>query len=188
MDFTQPNAGGLRNDGDARPLVVGVFFSRDKVDSAVAELRAAGFHSDQIGIIARGDANEWSPPATVVDEKAASGVATGAASGAIAGAGLGGLWALGIAAGLLPAIGPVVAGGILGSVLASATAGAAAGGLAGGLIGLGFTEEEAQFYENEVTAGRMVVTVRGQGREAEAGAILRAHGGYDVHSAPNEIL
>jgi hypothetical protein len=188
MDFTHPSPVGYSGDSTLRPLVVGVFFSRDKVDAAVGELRAAGFHSDQIGVIARGDVNEWSPPATVVDENATSGVATGAASGAIAGAGLGGLWALGIAAGLLPAIGPIVAGGILGSVLASATAGAAAGGLAGGLIGLGFTEEEAQFYESEVTAGRMVVTVRGEGREAEAGAILRAHGAYDVHSAPNETL
>lgn len=167
----------------ADQVAVGVFFDRDKVDAAMSELRAADFTADQIGVIARTDLRDWDIAPT---EKAApeSGAATGAAAGAVAGAGLGGLWALGIAAGLLPAIGPVVAGGILGSLIASATAGAAAGGLTGGLIGLGMSTEEAEFYEREVTAGKMVVTVRAGHRTGEALAILRAHGGYDLHSAP----
>ncbi|MGE0756491.1 MAG: hypothetical protein AB7F89_25305 [Pirellulaceae bacterium] len=182
---TNPNTTANTNDrvymaetGVARP-VMGVFSSRNKVEAALEALRNAGFANSQIGVIARNQ-GDWAPPESVTASGQDTGAAAGAASGAVAGAGLGGLWALGIAAGLLPAIGPVVAGGLLGSVLASAAAGAAAGTLAGALIGLGLSEEEATFYEGEITAGRMVVSVQAGNRTAEAEGILRQHGAYDV--------
>jgi uncharacterized protein (TIGR02271 family) len=100
--------------------------------------------------------------------------------GAATGVGVGALWAIGIAAGLLPAIGPVIAGGLLASVVASAAGGAAVGGIVGALIGLGIPEEEAEFYESEVKAGRTMVTVKAGERHAEAMAILQRHGGFDM--------
>lgn len=163
---------------DTRTTVVGVFHSQEKADAAVAELYDAGFTHEQIGVVARTDsgAGEWIDP-TIRDETAAE---EGAAAGAAVGAGVGGLWALGIAFGALPAIGPVVAGGVLASLLASAALGAAAGGLVGALIGLGIPEEEAEFYEEEFRAGRILVTVRANGRADEARNILLSHGAVGV--------
>jgi uncharacterized protein (TIGR02271 family) len=102
--------------------------------------------------------------------------AEGAAVGAAAGVGVGALWALGIAAGFLPAIGPAIAGGLFASILTSAAGAAAVGGLVGALVGLGIPEEEAEFYESEVKAGRTIVTVKTDQRRAEAIDILHKHG------------
>lgn len=158
--------------------VVGVFHNQEKADAAVAELYDAGFAYDQIGIVARSDANtgNWTDP-TLRDETAAE---EGAAAGAAVGAGVGGLWALGIAAGALPAIGPVIAGGVLASLLASAALGAATGGLIGALIGLGIPEEDATYYEEEFRAGRIIVTVRAGERAREAREVLLSHGAVGV--------
>lgn len=167
--------------GKYDPLVIGVFYTRNRLETALDDLRSAGFSNDQIGVVARGDSGDWVAPDS--DESDTPAVAAGAATGAVAGAGLGGIWALGIAAGMLPAIGPVVAGGILGSILASAAVGAAAGGVAGALIGFGLSEEEAYFYESEVSAGRMVLTVRAGERYALAASILEKNHAYEVRTA-----
>jgi hypothetical protein len=92
---------------------------------------------------------------------------------------VGALWALGIAAAVFPPLG-VVAGGTLMAVLASAAAGAAAAGLAGALIGLGLPEDEANYFEGEIKAGRTLVTVKAEGRYDEALSLLRQSGGYDM--------
>jgi hypothetical protein len=54
----------------------------------------------------------------------------------------------------------------LAAILSSAAAGAAAAGLAGTLIGLGIPKEEAEFYEGQVSAGHVLVTVQADGRNA----------------------
>jgi hypothetical protein len=162
--------------------VVGVFRDRDAARSAVTELRRLGFPEDQIGVISR------DPSVSEVSGETATGTVDeskweeGAATGVAAGAGVGALWALGIAAGVLPAVGPIIAGGLLASVLASAAGGAAIAGIAGALIGLGIPEEEARYYEGELTSGRTLVTVRAPGRVEEAEEVLRGHGGYDIHT------
>jgi hypothetical protein len=161
---------------------VGVFHDREAARSAVNELRRLGFPEDHIGMISRDpvelDVTGENATSTVDASKWEKGAATGVA----AGAGVGALWALGIAAGVLPAIGPVIAGGLLASVLVSAAGGAAIAGVVGALIGLGIPEEEARYYEGELSSGRTLVTVRAPGRLEEAEEILRGHGGYDVHT------
>jgi uncharacterized protein (TIGR02271 family) len=92
------------------------------------------------------------------------------------------LWGLGILAGVLPAIGPAIAGGTLAAILSSAAAGAATAGVAGALIGAGIPEEEANYYESEFRAGRVLVTVRADGRFNEAQTFLQQNGGYDMRS------
>jgi len=167
-----------------RSTVVGVFEDRAKAQQCVNELRQAGFREDQIGVAGR---DVDAATSTVAGDKGAH-VAAGAATGAAAGAGVGALWALGIAAGVLPAIGPVVAGGLLASILASAAGGAAVVGLVGALVGLGIPEEEARYYEGEFRAGRIIVTVRADGRYDEAQAIVRRYGAYDMHSRTGATL
>lgn len=172
--------------GNSSEVAIGIFDSRDKAETAVTALYAAGFNSTAIGVVAK-QGSDWSnysaaSEAATPAEETEENVATGAATGAVAGAGIGGLWALGIAAGMLPAIGPIVAGGILGSVLASAAAGAAAGGVVGALVGLGVPEEEARYYDKEVSSGRTLITVNAGPRYSEAVSILRDHGARDVTS------
>jgi hypothetical protein len=165
----------------ARSVAVGVFENQTSAQSAVRELREAGFTDAHIGIVAHDSQTAQADykgraAATPGESKAAEGAAAGVATGA----GVGALWALGIAAGLLPAIGPVVAGGILGSILLSAAGGAAVAGVAGALIGLGLPEDEAQYYESEFRGGRTIVTVRAEGRYDEALAILQRNDGFDM--------
>jgi hypothetical protein len=164
---------------DSHPItVVGVFEISRNAQHAIQELRKAGFLDDNIGVVSHGEEN--------FEEKnnTESSVGAGAATGSVVGAGAGGLWALGIAAGILPGIGPVIAGGLLASILASAALGAATGGVAGALIGLGISEEDANYYDSEFKAGRTVITVKAAGRFVEARSILREAGAYDVETRP----
>ena len=158
--------------------IVGVFADRNQAHQALTELRRAGFSDDQLGLMASGE-SDYSTTAT--DPSDTNYAAEGGAAGLAAGAGIGALWGLGIAAGVLPAIGPAIAGGTLAAILSSAAAGAATAGLAGTLIGLGIPREEAEYYENELKAGRIIVTVHPEGRSAEALAIIRRFGGYDAN-------
>ncbi|MBN9521159.1 hypothetical protein J0H58_22000 [bacterium] len=153
---------------------VGVFQTREAAERAVADLRAAGYRDDQIGLVAR-DARG----STVRTDGAGDNAGEGAAIGAAAGAGAMALGSLAVSFGVIPVIGPVLAMGPLAAALVSAGAGAAAGGVAGALIGWGIPEEDAAYYEGEVKAGRYVVTVDAGDRAAEAREVYTRHGGYD---------
>jgi hypothetical protein len=159
--------------------VIGVFANRDCAQAAVRDLRNAGFEEAEIGVLGR----RTEEPS--LDRATNSKIAEGSVIGAATGAGAGALWALGIATIGLPAIGPAVAGGIFMALLASAGGGAAVGTLMGALVGLGIPEEEANWYQSELQAGRYLVTVRSDAfRRGEIDAILSRHGGYDRSSAP----
>jgi len=159
-----------------RTSVVGVFNDRKMANDAVDALKRAGFRDDQIGVAGKyADVVEGTETGTEWEE--------GAIAGILGGAGLGALVGLGILAGVIPAIGPVIAGGTLAMLAANAAGGAAIVGLAGALIGAGVPEEEAHYYENEFKAGRTIVTVKADGRAAEATEILRRFGAYDMHTA-----
>jgi len=164
-----------------RSTVVGVFHDHVQADRAVNELRKAGYREDQIGVVSRHEGAAVSSDASSTEEGTHAG--TGAVTGALAGAGLGGLVGLGILAGMIPAIGPVIAGGTLAALLANAAGGAALGTLAGSLVGAGVPEEEANYYNQEFEQGRTIVTVKTEGRNDEASAILRNNGAYDMHSS-----
>jgi hypothetical protein len=162
-----------------RTTAVGVFHDREHAQAAVNELRQNGFREEDIGIAYRGE--EHLHGGHDVSERG-SHAAEGAGVGAATGAGIGALWGLGVIAGVLPAIGPAIAGGTLAAILSSAAAGAAAAGLAGALVGVGLPEDEANYYEGEFKSGRIVVTVRAERRYDDAAAVLRRHGGYDMHN------
>jgi hypothetical protein len=157
--------------------VVGVFHDAERAREAVRALRDAGFREEQIGVVCRHESRNESAQDT------AAVVAGGAFAGAGAGASWAALWSLGVSFGVLPVLGPVLAAGTFAAALLSAAGGAAAGAVAGGLVGalaeLGFSEHEARYYENEVYAGRTLVTVRADGRGEGARAILQRCGGYE---------
>ena len=160
----------------AGEIVVGVFASRDEAQRAIADLVEQGVREDEIGYAVKHEAAPNDPsPAAVTDMTAADGPAGGAATGAITGGVLGGLIAA-AAALIVPGVGPVLAGGLLASTVGGAAIGAAAGGLLGTLVGLGVPEEEAALLEQEIHAGRAVVTVRAGSRADRVRELMRGHG------------
>ena len=157
-----------------RSTVVGVFDERDLAERAVDDLHQAGFQDDQIGFVFRPGESSHEIPSEVPDDSAKGGVA-----GAIAGAGVGGF--LGAAASLLlPGFGPILAGGILATILGGVAVGAATGGIIGALVDLGIPEDEARFYEDELNAGNIILSVKSGNRYDEARQILFRNGAYDV--------
>jgi hypothetical protein len=162
-----------------RSTVVGVFENRIQAEKAMRDLEVAGFTSDQIGFVMKGDSGQT----TVTETDTGPSKTEGAVGGVLAGAGVGAM--IGAAASLLvPGIGPVLAGGILAASLGGAAMGAAAGGVLGGLVAAGVPEEEARVYESDFNAGRMLVTVRAGGRAMEAEEILRRNGATGQRARP----
>ena len=159
-----------------RSTAVGVFTDRTQAERAIEELHRAGFNDDQIGFVTR--TNDRTTDSTVTGEPRAETV-TGVATGAVSGGVIGGVVGAAISL-LIPGLGPALAGGILAATLGGAVLGAAAGGLVGALATMGVPEEEARYYEGELGAGRMIVTVNAPGRYQDAVAVLRANGAYDA--------
>jgi uncharacterized protein (TIGR02271 family) len=153
--------------------VVGIFPTRTQAENAIRDLKAAEFEDDRLGLIARNASGE------LTDDSGETYAEEGAVSGAVAGAGIGTLIGIGVVANVVPVIGPALVGGTLGVILTNALGGAAVAGLAGALIGWGIPEEDAKYYEDEVKAGRFLVTVDAGNRSEEAWAIIHRHGGYD---------
>ena len=164
----------------ARSTAVGVFHSHREAQQAIRELKSAGFTEKQIGVTGA-DPDGSAAGELQGEAETGSKAGEGAAIGAGVGLGTGALWGLGIAAGVLPAIGPVIAGGTLAAILASAAGVAAAGGITGALIGAGIPEEEAEYYQTQVEAGRIVVTVQtsDSAHYDRAAAILDDANAYD---------
>jgi len=166
-----------------RSTLVGVFPDRDRAEQCVDELRRVGFLDEQIGFTMQ-DPGRSTSNTTVIDHhdhddgdvSAGEGMVTGAVTGGLVGA---------AAALFIPAVGPILAGGILASTLAGAAIGAVTGGIAAALIDLGVPEEDARYYESEFQSGRILVTVRTDGRYDEARSIMENYGAYfDRSSMP----
>jgi hypothetical protein len=163
-----------------RTTLVAAFPDRLKAEHAVDELERAGFPADDVGYAIRGsDAVQGGMITDTQGAKDRKGAVTGMATGAGLGAVLGAAAAL-----LIPGVGPVVAGGVLAMAFGGAVAGTAVGGIFGAMTGLGVSEDEARFYEREFQSGRAIVAVKAGARAADAAAILRKHGGYDLQNRP----
>ncbi|CAN5258750.1 hypothetical protein BH18CHL2_BH18CHL2_02000 [soil metagenome] len=151
--------------------MVGVFRDRHQAEVAAQELRDSGFRNDQIGFAMKDEQGDGEQRANKVGEGGLKGALTGGALGTIIGAG---------AAALIPGIGPVLAGGILAGAVTGGAAGMALGGLAGSLAGMGVSEDDARYYEDEFKQGRVLLTVKADGRADEAKQILERAGAYDA--------
>jgi hypothetical protein len=153
-----------------KPIAVGVFLEEAQARQAIEELRRAGFSDDEMGFLAR--------VRTVgTEDQRAANAAGGMVSGGVVGGVVGAAAAI-----LIPGFGPVLGGGILAATLGGAALGAAAGGLIGSLMGMGVPEKDARFYQNELEAGRTIVTVTASDDTGhdEAVQIMRNNGAYDA--------
>lgn len=151
--------------------VVGIFPSRGSAEHTIVELKAAGFDPQRMGIVMRdrSDAREVAKDQGV---SSTVGAVTGGVLGGTAGALLAATGALAI-----PGIGPFITGGVLASLV-----GGAAGWLVGGLVGLGLSHDEAEYYQNRVEQGGILLTVDPEGRDAEAQRIMFDNGAQDIQS------
>jgi hypothetical protein len=153
---------------------IAAFDSRAPAERAIAELICAGFTWSQLGFITRSN-EEVLTDANDTETRAEGGAAAGAVTGGVLGAVVGGVAAL-----ALPGIGPILAAGLLAGVLGGGAVGAWGGGLIGALVGLALPQEEAQYYEEELRAGRTLVLVQAGERYPEAMDILSRCGGSYV--------
>lgn len=170
-----------------RGTVVNVFLTDNEARGAVLELRDRGFSIEQVGIAGPKPEHLETEHEPVHEHTAHDHSAEYGVAGVATGAGLGALWGLGIVVGIMPVLGPAIAGGTLAAIFTSAAAGATVAGLAGILVGMGIPTEDADYYESELHAGHVVVTVLAPGREAEASEIMLRHGGY-THALRPELL
>ena len=168
-----------------------VFDSPAQAENALLNLRRRGVRDDQLSVIARssddtvvtasqnGKANgDGSDDSADVAKGAGVGVATGAGVGAL----------FGLAAFAIPGIGPFITAGALGATLGSAAAGGAAagavvGGTAGAITGaltrVGYDEEDAKFFGEEIERGKVLVAVETGDNvsDDDVREVLRASGG-----------
>ena len=175
-----------------RPTVVGVFTSPDEAERALNALKAAGITPDQVSVVAkdRGQTAELieAPPATD------GGIGQGAGTGAIAGGAFGGLggFILAVSALPLPGIGPVIGAGIIAATLLGAGLGVSAGGLVGALLEEGVNEEAAREYEQHVSQGSILLSVRARDLEEarQARHAFASYGGEAVraYGVPEDLL
>ncbi|MFD2611775.1 general stress protein [Paenibacillus gansuensis] len=163
--------------------IVGAFDTRDEAIRAIEELKALGYHSDDISIVSRNKDHLE----TISEETGSSvpeGMATGAATGGVIGGVTGLLAGIGLLA--IPGIGPLLAAGPIAATLTGAAVGAGAGTLVGGLIGLGIPEDEAERYNEYVDNDKLLVIVNAEAdREARVYDIFRSHGALNSDTYGN---
>jgi hypothetical protein len=164
-------------------VVIGVFPEREQAEQALQDLQRAGFREDQVGFLMRDGATS---PRGVPTEQLEGVSDPGTTTGTIAGGVVGGV-AGAAAASLIPGIGPAIAGGILLSA-GGAVLGAATGRFIALLIHLGFSEEQARSYDQEVQAGRSIIIVQADERPLEAFEILKRNRAYDPGSPAGSTL
>jgi len=159
----------------------GIYSSRDRVEYAVDQLKAAGYRNTDISVLFPDNAGT-KDFAHEKHTKAPEGAATGAGTGAVVGGTLG--WLAGIGALAIPGLGPFIAAGPIMAALAGAGVAGAVGGVVGGLVGLGMPEYEAKRYEGRIKDGGILLSVHCDDSSwtKRAKEILKDTGADDVSS------
>ncbi|CAM3467304.1 MULTISPECIES: general stress protein [Saccharibacillus] len=136
--------------------ISGTFEREEQAVQAIKELKEAGYDGEQISVVAK-NAKDSEALRNETGTKAPEGMTAGALTGGTLGGAAGVLASLGALA--IPGIGPLLAAGPIAAALAGAAVGAGVGGLAGGLIGLGIPEKEAEYYDERIHRGDVLVMV-----------------------------
>ena len=139
-------------DGDARhrPVRAAVFDEVEAADRAVANLLAAGFAPGQISVVCSDAAKRHHFAGLHEEEPAGAHTAEAAAAGGAIGLSLGGLAALS----------GIVATGGVGLAAAGAMLGAGVtGSFIGAMLTRGVEKEAADFYDQELRRGQILVVV-----------------------------
>jgi hypothetical protein len=127
--------------------VAGLFRNRAEADGALRKLEEAGFSRDQLSLSTPRVARRGH-----YGMKVLLGIGLGALAGAVLGA---------IVSGAVPGTHAMVQGNQLALFLFIAFAGAITGGVAGALLAMAASGDTTLYYEQEVQAGRFLVSVSG---------------------------
>lgn len=166
---------------DRSKVVLGIFKTREDIETAINALKAGGFTPLDISVLL--------PSSSASEEflhtkstKAPEGAATGAGTGAVIGGALGFLAGLGALT--IPGLGAFIVAGPIMSTLAGLGVGGAIGGISGALIGMGFPEFEAKLYESHIKKGGFLLSVHADLEQTvlQAKDILKRAGGQDITS------
>jgi uncharacterized protein YcfJ len=161
-----------------KPMRVGVFDTIAEADAAVADLLKVGFTKDQITVICSDKRKEGHFEEYEHQKPGGSRTPIAAATGSAIGAVLGGLTTI---------VGIVTTGGV--GILAAGGIFASAGAIVGGFIGAmttrGVDKELANYYDQAVERGKILVAAedhseRGDAHLAEAEQILAGAGGKPI--------
>jgi hypothetical protein len=159
-----------------RPIRVGIFDTVREADEAVSELLAAGFSKEQITVICSEETIRKHFAEYEHQDPAGSKTPAAAIAGGAGGAAIAGLAAIGLAS--LTALGGVAllaAGGI------ALWAGGVVGGLVGAMMTRGVEKELANYYDQAVTRGKILVAAEQEDPNrptmlAKAAEIFAEHG------------
>jgi hypothetical protein len=161
--------------------VFGIYPSEVAAESAVDQIVAAGFLSEDVSVL-MADVNSTKDFAHDKATKAPEGAATGVTAGGVVGGTLGLLAGIGALA--IPGVGPLIAAGPIMGALAGLGVGGAVGGVVGALVGLGIPEYEAKRYEGRVKDGGVLLSVHCDTSEEikRARDLLKSSGADDIAS------
>lgn len=135
---------------------VGYYDTEQEAIAAIEELKRQGYRSEDISIVSKRQSD-----VDLISDETGAEVMEGAVTGIAAGGALGGIGGvlLGLGALAIPGVGPIVAAGPIATGLTGLAAGASIGGLAGAFVGMGVSAEEANRYNEQVEAGKILVIV-----------------------------
>jgi hypothetical protein len=144
-----------------KPIRAGIFKTVPEADRAVSELLDAGFSQDQITVVCSAETVQQHFKQFEHQDPAGEHTAAAALTGGTIGATLGGLVAV---AGIVTVGGAAlfVSGGL------ALLTGGVVGGLVGAMMTRGFEKELANFYDQEVTRGRILVAAEEKDPKREA--------------------
>jgi hypothetical protein len=151
-----------------RPVRVGIFDTLPDADRAVDGLLQAGFTKEQLSVVCSDEAVRRHFQSLHHQDPAGSHTPAAAATGAAIGAALGGLAAIGFGVAVAVGGGVLLAAGGL-----ALTAGGVVGSLVGAMMTRGIEKEAANYYDQAVTEGRILVAVEAHGSDVE-GSLAKA--------------
>lgn len=164
-----------------KPIRVGVYNTIEQADQAVQGLLDAGFTREEISVLCSDPAKEAHFREFEKEKPAGTFTLPAAATGGAIGATLGGLTAL---------AGVVATGGI--GLLAAGAVGLLSGGAFGSLIGAmvtrGFEKSAANFYDQAVVAGKILVAVEDHGPNHQARLAIAARALEDAGAEPLPLV
>jgi uncharacterized membrane protein len=162
--------------------ITSIFNTRDQAAAALAELRSLGVPDSNVSVVSR-----HLEPETLADRAVNEDVSEAAGTGLVSGAGVGALF--GLAAVFIPGVGPFIAAGALvtamglgaATVATGAIVGASAGALGGALAKIGYEDQEAKYYADEIEQGFVFLAVNSDDYVIASPALIREiivrHGG-----------
>jgi hypothetical protein len=160
-----------------KPIRIGVFSNVAAADHAVQNLLEAGFTKDEISVICSDPVKERHFKRFEKEEPAGTYTMPASVTGGAIGAALGGLTAL---------TGVVATGGIglLGAGAIAAWAGGVFGGLIGAMTTRGVERETADFYDQAVAGGKILVAAEDHGANQQARLAAAAHALAEAGAEP----